>query len=365
MENALLEVAELVRSGAANSVNAGSSPVLESKLLASDITEAFPDPVVVADGLGVDSWAMLLGWHAKGLKRPDAILFADTGDEKPETYKMIAVYNAWLASVGYPEITVLKKKSPKTGDTSLSGECLRKSVLPSLAYGGHSCSLKWKVEPQWAYCRDRYGWKRPRKKKGELEAPAGSWKHGPRIIKLIGYDAGPKDAKRIKNAIGKWPPGHQYLYPLAEWGWDRAKCIEVIKAAGLPGWDPAFLADDLVTFSKFSWIEKGGIPCKSSCFMCPASQDAEILELARNHPKLMERALVMELKFFAKPRKCPDCSGAGAGCTRCAGTGELAKTVKGLGRSHSWKEIVEAPRAGCSGGCDNCDGVAFPMPKAA
>jgi len=72
------------------------------------------EPVVVAYGMGVDSTAMLVGWHARGLPRPDAILFADTGSEKPETYAYLDVINAWLRSIGYPEVTVVKNASYTT-----------------------------------------------------------------------------------------------------------------------------------------------------------------------------------------------------------------------------------------------------------
>lgn len=250
------------------------------------------EPVVVAYGMGVDSTAMLIGWHARGLPRPDAILFADTGSEKPETYAYLAIINAWLDSVGYPRVTVLKNKSPIAGDSSLHGECLRKSVLPSLAYGGHSCSLKWKVEPQWQHCRRLYGWTQPRRRKGQTEKPAGAWSHGPMITKLIGYDAGPSDGRRIKNAVGKWPPGHRYLYPLHVWGWDRARCEREIAAAGLP------------------------VPMKSACWMCPGSKRHEIEWLAREHPELAAQA--SELETRAKARG--------------------LRTVQGLGRSFSWTD---------------------------
>jgi len=47
-------------------------------------------PLVVAYGLGVDSTAMLIEFTHQGI-RPDLILFADTGGEKPETYAYLAV----------------------------------------------------------------------------------------------------------------------------------------------------------------------------------------------------------------------------------------------------------------------------------
>lgn len=185
---------------------------------------------------------------------------------------------------------MLKRSSPKAGDTSLHGECLRKSVLPSLAYGGHSCSLKWKVDPQWAWCKQHYGWAQARRRKGETERPGGRWAHGPYITKLLGYDAGPADARRVKNAVGKWPPGHRYLYPLVEWGWDRARCEAEIAAAGLP------------------------VPVKSACFMCPASKRHEIDWLARFHPELVDVAIEMERRATIRG----------------------LRSVQGLGRNFAW-----------------------------
>lgn len=262
---------------------------------------AIPDnePIVVAYGMGVDSTAMLVGWHAKGLRRPDAILFADTGSEKPETYAYLPIINEWLRSVGYPEVTVLKNKSPIAGDASLYDECVRKSVLPSLAYGGHSCSLKWKVDPQWKWCRERYGWSQPRKPRGAKKRPDGTWSHGPLITKLIGYDAGPADGRRIKNAVGKWPPGHRYLYPLAIWGWDRERCKAEIAAAGLQ------------------------VPMKSACFMCPASKLHELDWLQDNHPELTKKVIYLEQRAHERG----------------------LRTVKGLGRKFSWTEHFECRHA--------------------
>jgi hypothetical protein len=192
--------------------------------------------------------------------------------------------DAWLADNGFPPITLIKRASPIAGDTSLHGECLRKRVLPSLAYGGHSCSLKWKVDPQWAHCKKVFGWSHRRQ----------SWAHGRFITKLIGYDAGPADARRIKNAVGKWPPGHRYRYPLVEWNWNRERCIEEIKAAGLP------------------------VPVKSACFMCPASKKFELDWLREHHPDLADIAI--DLERGAKERG--------------------LRTVKGLGRNWSWEEYL-------------------------
>jgi hypothetical protein len=170
-------------------------------------------------------------------------------------------------------------------------DCLRKSVLPSLAYGGHSCSLKWKVDPQWRYTQRHFGWDSRRQ----------TWPHGPFVTKLIGYDAGPRDSRRLAKASGKWPPGHAYRYPLVEWGSTREACEQVILREGLP------------------------LPVKSACWMCPASKRDEVNRLAATHPDLAQAAIEMERRAHAR------------GLT----------TTQGLGRRWSWSEHLGfgAPRS--------------------
>ena len=82
--------------------------------------------------MGVDSTAMLIGLRDRKVCI-DLILFADTGWEKPENMAYLPTIQAWLSANGMPPVTVIKRVSPRAGDTSLHGECLRKSVVPSLA----------------------------------------------------------------------------------------------------------------------------------------------------------------------------------------------------------------------------------------
>lgn len=65
-------------------------------------------PLVVAYGMGVDSTAMLIGMRARDM-RPDLILFADTGDEKPETYAYEPIVQGWLASIGWPALVTVRR----------------------------------------------------------------------------------------------------------------------------------------------------------------------------------------------------------------------------------------------------------------
>jgi len=93
----------------------------------------FPgSPLVVAYGLGVDSTAMLVEFARRGV-RPDLILFADTGGEKPETYQYLAVIRPFLARVGFPDVTVVRYRPKRAVYHTLEGQCLHTGTLPSLA----------------------------------------------------------------------------------------------------------------------------------------------------------------------------------------------------------------------------------------
>ncbi|WP_291333094.1 hypothetical protein [Desulfovibrio sp.] len=50
-------------------------------------------PLVVSYGMGVDSTALLVEMHNRGI-RPDLILFADVGSEKHSTYAYLDIINA-------------------------------------------------------------------------------------------------------------------------------------------------------------------------------------------------------------------------------------------------------------------------------
>lgn len=237
-------------------------------------------PLVVAYGAGVDSTAVLVGMAERGV-RPDPILFADTGGEKPETYAYLPVMNAWLRSVDFPEIVVVRYAPVRAPYTTLEGKCEANETLPSLAFGGKSCSLVFKKEPQNKFCRS---W-----------APAvTAWAAGRKVVKAIGYDNGKADSRRSKIADDA---SYSYWYPLREWGWDREECKRRIAAAGLP------------------------LPMKSACWFCPASKKPEVDWLAAEHPDLFARAIAME--DLAR-----------------SGKHGLAST-KGLGRNWSWRAYGE------------------------
>ena len=217
------------------------------------------EPLVVSYGAGVDSTAMLIGLHARGI-RPDAILFADTGGEHPGTYYYLSYFAEWLADVGFPAITTVRRaptvaRNGRGTYRTLEENCLINGTLPSLAFGRKACSLKWKVDPmnRWV---------------AAWQPAIDAWERGERVRRAIGYDAGPKDAKRSWSLTGD--ARYSYEYPLREWGWDRDECEDQIEAAGLY------------------------VPRKSACFFCPATQPHELRELAEQRPDLCNRIRRLE-----------------------------------------------------------------------
>src|SRR3954451_24244868 len=101
-------------------------------LLAASAVRPYPDfPLVVAYGLGVDSTAKLIEFARRGI-RPDLILFADTGGEKPETYKYMGVIQPFLQRVGFPEVVTVRYKPKRAVYHTLEAQCLHTSTLPSL-----------------------------------------------------------------------------------------------------------------------------------------------------------------------------------------------------------------------------------------
>src|SRR5262249_27572484 len=143
-------------------------------------------PLVVGYGVGVDSTAMLVEF-ARCKIRPDLILFADTGGEKPETYAYLDVIGPFLARVGLPDVVTVRYRPRRSPYATLEGQCLHTGTLPSLAYGGRSCSLKWKKRPQDAYVR---AWPPARV----------CWAAGGKVVRAIGFDASLGDRRRANHA---------------------------------------------------------------------------------------------------------------------------------------------------------------------
>jgi hypothetical protein len=78
---------------------------------------------VVAYGLGMDSTAMLIEFPPRGI-RPDLILFADTGGEKPESYQYLDIIRPFLARVGFPDVTAVRYQPKRSACRTSQEQCL-------------------------------------------------------------------------------------------------------------------------------------------------------------------------------------------------------------------------------------------------
>lgn len=241
-------------------------------------------PLVVPYGAGTNSTALLVGLIEKGIK-PDLVIFADTGNEKPNTYEHIKAVHTWLVGQGYPGIAVVRHANRQGEELTLEQDVMRLQTLPAYAFGFKTCSQKFKIQPQNKFLNS---W----------DVATAAWDEGKTVARTIGYDAG--EWRRVKHAnsvSGKDAHKFTNYFPLAAWGWSREDCQAAILRAGLE------------------------LPGKSACFFCPAMKKHEILQLREDYPDLFDRAIDMEQRALAGPK---------------------VKSTKGLGRYFSWKEFVEA-----------------------
>lgn len=250
-------------------------------------------PIIVNLGGGVDSTALLVAMVNQGIK-PDLIIFADVGEngERPETYAYIDFFSDWLVSKGFPAVTRVTYKPTRSPYTSLEGKCLKNETLPSICFGGSSCTLAFKAAVMDSFL---LGISRGPNKRAGWAPVVESLARGALPVKCIGYDAGGRDSCRAVHI--KDDTKFRYAYPLRDLGWTREDCITAIKREGLP------------------------VPIKSSCFYCGATQKWEVMWYAASHPDLLQRAL--RLEDNAKDGK----HGLG--------------NVKGLWRKESWRSWCE------------------------
>ena len=181
-------------------------------------------PRVLAYGMGVDSTALLFELASRR-EPPDLVLTADTGSDKPESYVYLARYiKPWLAkrAIRFEIVRYqpqrFKHWPPYYGIHEMA---LTNATLPSISMGRHSCSLKYKKAPQ-----DKF--------LAQWQPAIDAWRSGLKVIRLIGFDASPRDTVRYAHASTIADDLYESRYPLREWGWDRDRCTARIEAEGYP-----------------------------------------------------------------------------------------------------------------------------------
>lgn len=164
-------------------------------------------------------------WTLENIIRPELIMFADVGSEKPKTYEYIPIAQDWCKRNDFPEIVIVKYE-PKTAPYStIEGNMVMNATLPGATFNWGSCTAKFKIVPQNKYA-------------SMFTPVVKTWARGERVAKLIGFEAAeeyrrdrasdkahedPKDAER-----------YEYFHPLIEWGWTLKRCLDEIQNEGLP-----------------------------------------------------------------------------------------------------------------------------------
>ena len=166
----------------------------------------------------------------------DGVVFADTGDELPETYEYLDIAREYLGARGF-DLTVVAKRNGK----SLYETSWGRQVFPSAIWRWSTRDFK--VTPIYRHYRSLGG-----------------------VVNqylAIAWD----ESQRMKDSRVDYV---RNLYPLIDRRITRQGCIEIIEEAGLP------------------------VPPRSACFFCPFNSVERWRQLRREHPDLYDKAIALE-----------------------------------------------------------------------
>lgn len=199
-------------------------------------------PIIVSNGVGVDSVAMLIELRRLNIV-PDAIVTSLVGrewfgNEHQRFYEYLPILRKWLRENKFPEPTYvwyeMVKKAKHFTYLSLAGNCIANRTLPSISFRRNkSCSLKYKGARIDAWVSQQYG-----------DTPC---------YRLVGYDLSELyRAARFKISKTGTRANDVFVHPLQLLGLRRDGCEQVIQNAGLPS------------------------PGKSSCVFCASMKPYEV-----------------------------------------------------------------------------------------
>lgn len=254
---------------------------------------ALPSPTKIFHSLGggTQSSCMALMAAAGEIPRPDAIIFADTRDEMPGTYRYLKYLERHLTEAGIPLVVVsggdlwgdIRAKAgkgmqptPPVRVLDDQGELQRVS--------GYTCSFDYKRRVITAEVKRRLG-------------PRGAWKQAD-VTQVIGYTT--DEQSRMKTDL-ECRCGHMKTHRVSRrTGRDTGHrpgggCYQ----CGCARWDP-WRVNDYPLITEFGmsrsdaqkWLTRHGhpVPPRSACSRCPNRGNSHWRDLRDNHPDLWEQA---------------------------------------------------------------------------
>lgn len=271
---------------------------------------------VVNFGAGKNSTAMIIAMWLKK-EKIDAIVFADTGNEKAETYSFIEKFDIWLTSVNLPAITKVKNTikgrrerkviypglssaanvliweqynlasviadgiQQKYIYQSLGEEVVISHLFPGIAYGRGNCASNWKINPMKKWRKENFN------DVGNI---------------CIGYHF--EEKRRLYDKKGNLrsqyeDDGWLRRYPLIEWKMNEQDC--------------QVLCQNYLGF----------IPPKSACWFCPSSRPYEVKRLPSELHEL--GCQIEELAEYQAKAK------------------QIESPMTALGKNFKWRELHKLP----------------------
>jgi hypothetical protein len=215
---------------------------------------------VLSLGGGLDSWVMLLGAVARGI-RIDVVAFVDVGHpedpgEWPSTYRHIReVVQPFCVTHGIEFVTIGHDNYPVRDARSLFAWLEARKQIP-VAGPNRICTRIAKVERFERWMDDRFP--------------------GDDVEVWIGFESGEESrADKDPNAgkVRKAKPGQarrHNRFPLIEWGLCRCRCEAIARSSGYP------------------------VPRKSACVFCPYGAKGDWQRLAVDLPDQFARVVKLE-----------------------------------------------------------------------
>ena len=199
---------------------------------------------ILSFGAGVQTTALAILAAKREIEPYDALVFADTGGEHPETYAYLErVFKPWDKGL-FHSVQVV---SPKWGTPTLYDYAYRRRMVPSII--NRWCTNQFKIRPIKKFLRPL----------------------APGTISIgISADESHRAVRRPQ------PRGIEPDWPLVSLSLTREDCRRIIANAGLPE------------------------PRKSGCWFCPFQSRRNWLELAELHPDLWGKALALEANSIAR-----------------------------------------------------------------
>lgn len=238
---------------------------------------------VLSYGGGTQSAALALMSASGELPRLDAVIFADTKGELPETYTYAEYVKAVLDKAGIPFLVVSRG--------SLEEALLSETPTPANPTPPAFVLAPDGTKGRVSQYRCSFDFKRRLVTRAvkQLCGPRGAWKHAT-VEQWIGYSA--DELGRVKQS-NECRCGHP-MQRHRDGGCERCSSCQRFDRWQInvhPLIDLGFRRQDTIR-----WFAEHGHPAppRSACFFCPASSDVRWRELRSSHPELWERACAID-----------------------------------------------------------------------